>query len=71
MNYEQKKAAEETAEILGALLGFFASYIFSGAILGAFLYGILVWMMGLHLSFLQVFGGATVLLLLKAFFKSK
>jgi hypothetical protein len=66
---EKKKALEETAVMIGELFGALLGSLIADAIIAGLFYAIIVWMLGLSVTYLQVFGVVLILGFIKGFLK--
>jgi ABC-type multidrug transport system permease subunit len=66
---EKQKQLEETAVMIGQILGKLIGGIVANAIIAGIIYAILALMIGLSVTYLQVFGAILLLDFIKAFIK--
>jgi hypothetical protein len=66
---EKKKQLEETAVMFGELFGALLGSLIVDAIIAGLFYAIVVWMIGLSVTYFQVFGAILILDFIKGIFK--
>jgi hypothetical protein len=65
---EKKRQLEETAVMFGELFGALLGSLIGNAIVAGLFYAIVVWMLGLSVSYFQVFGAVLILGIIKGVF---
>jgi hypothetical protein len=68
---EKKRQLEETAVMFGELFGAILGSLIANAIVAGLFYAIIVWMLGLSVTYLQVFGAVLILDFIKGFFTNR